>query len=80
MGNNKIKKVAIVVGHTEWSKGAQSPYLPAEYDYNLEVANKLKQYGSNYDVFTVKSQRKPTYFSRWMNLVNIFTNIFGGLK
>ncbi len=22
--------------------------------------------------FTIKTQRKPTYFSRWMNLVNNF--------
>lgn len=61
MGNNKVKKVAVVVGHTAGSKGAQSPYLPAEYDYNLEVANKLKQYGCNYDVFLKKSY----LFQRW---------------
>lgn len=64
MGNNKIKKVAIVVGHTAWSKGAQSPYLPAEYDYNLEVANKLKQYGSNYDVFTHRTY-SVGYYNMW---------------
>ena len=23
-----------------------------------------------FSMFTIKTQRKPTYFSRWMNLVN----------
>lgn len=27
-----------------------------------------------------KPQRKPTCFNRWMNLVNNFIDIFGGLK
>ena len=26
----------------------------------------------NYTRLTIKTQRKPTYFSRWMNLVNNF--------
>ena len=30
--------------------------------------------------FTIKFQRKPTHFSRWMNLVNFKINIFGSLK
>ena len=64
MGNNKIKKVAVVVGHTAGSKGAQSPYLPAEYDYNIEVANKLKQYGCNYDVFTHRTY-SVGYYNMW---------------
>ncbi len=45
------------------------------------------QYGKYDDVryefngaFTIKLQRKPTHFSRWMNLVNNFINIFGSLK
>ena len=32
------------------------------------------------DLFTIKFQRRPTHFSRWMNLVNNFINIFGYLK
>lgn len=69
MGNNKIKKVAIVVGHTAGSKGAKSPYLPAEYDYNLEVANKLKQYGCNYDVFTHRTY-SVGYYNMWRETAN----------
>ena len=34
----------------------------------------------SYNQFTIKFQRKPTHFSRWMNLVNNFINIFGSLK
>ena len=30
--------------------------------------------------FTIKPQRKPMHFSRWMNLVNNFINTFGSLK
>ena len=40
---------------------------------------KTKDFQEDYFLM-IKFQRKPTYFSRWMNLVNIFTNIFGGLK
>ena len=31
-------------------------------------------------ILTIKFQRKPTHFSRWMNLVDNFINIFGSLK
>lgn len=35
-------KVAIVVGHHKWSKGAKSPYLLSEWDLNKEIAESLK--------------------------------------
>lgn len=37
MGNNEIKKVAVVVGHTVGSKGAQSPYLRLIFKESLPV-------------------------------------------
>ena len=30
------------------------------------------KYEYSKSIFTIKFQRKPTYFSRWMNLVNNF--------
>lgn len=45
-------KIAIVIGHTANSKGAVSPYLKPEFDFNKEVAIKLKEYSPNvYDIF-----------------------------
>jgi hypothetical protein len=35
-------KVAIVVGHHKWSKGAKSPFLPSEWDLMGEIARELK--------------------------------------
>ena len=48
-------KVAIVIGHTRnGDKGAYSETLEmSEYDYNLKVANKMKEVNpSTYDVYT----------------------------
>lgn len=64
LGNAQIKKVAIVVGHTSGSKGAQSPYLPAEYDYNLEVANELKKLYTGYDIYTHRTY-SVGYYNMW---------------
>ena len=33
-----------------------------------------------WSTITIKFQRKPTHFGRWMNLVNFKINIFGSLK
>jgi N-acetylmuramoyl-L-alanine amidase len=41
-----MKKVAFVVGHHKYSKGAKSPYLDSEWDLMSKVAN-----GLDYDVF-----------------------------
>ena len=35
-------KVAVVVGHHKWAKGAKSPYLPSEWDLMSEIAEDLK--------------------------------------
>jgi hypothetical protein len=42
-----------------------------------ELIQKLESFKKE---LTIKFQRKPTCFNRGMNLVNIFTNIFGSLK
>lgn len=67
--SREIKKVAVVVGHTAGSKGAKSPYLPDEYDFNLEVANKLKKHNCNYDVYTHRTY-SVGYYNMWKETAN----------
>lgn len=39
-------KTAVIVGHTEQSKGSCSPYgIPCEWEFNLGIANKLRDLG-----------------------------------
>lgn len=47
-----MKKVAIVIGHTKDSKGASSKFLPPEFDFNKNVAGKLKEINTGlYDIY-----------------------------
>lgn len=47
------------------------------YDANSNFIFQFETYDTN---IYYKPQRKPTCFNRWMNLVNNFIDIFGGLK
>lgn len=57
-----MKKIAIVIGHAKDSKGACSPYLPCEFDYNKKVAEELKSINSDkYTIYEHGSYRKGYY-------------------
>ena len=43
------------------------------FDMHLKILNShFKKEAKEHAKITIKFQRKPTYFSRWMNLVNNF--------
>lgn len=67
-------KVAIVIGHTEQAKGATSPVVEQEWDYNKKVAEQLVLLNpKRYKVFYHKQVGKYDYYKQQvatMTLVN----------
>lgn len=47
-----VKKVAIIIGHARDRRGADSPWLEPEWDFNTDVANALTSMnGCMYDIY-----------------------------